>query len=116
MHHDLSDQSHAVHVLSSECNDMFTSQPNTLHDISHAALSSECNVLSSQPKSTYHCDESSDNDSDDSESQSDEEVDFAQGRDEELDFCLLNSSGRKRIVLDSDSENDTDQSEVDDMI
>ena len=65
---------------------MFTSQPNTLHDIndqSHAALSSECNMLSSQPKITDHCDESSDNDSDDSESQSDKEVDIAQGRGEE---------------------------------
>ena len=98
VHHDLSDQSHAAQVRSSECNDMFTSQPNTLHDTSdqsHAVLSSECSMLSSQPKFTNYCDELTDIDSDDSESQSDEEVDFAQGRDKELDFGLLNSSERK---------------------
>ena len=88
VHHDLNDQSHAVQAGSS----------NTLHDTSdqsHAVLSSECSMLSSQPKFTNYCDELSDIDSDDSESQSDEEVDFAEGRDEELDFGLLNSSERK---------------------
>ena len=50
----------------------------------------------------------------DSERQSDEEVDFTQGGDEEPDFGLLNSSGRKNMVMDSDSENDTDQGELDD--
>ena len=118
VHHDLSDQSHPVHVLSSECN-MLRSQPNTVHDIisdeSHAVLSFECNMLSSQPKITGYRNESSNNDSDDSESQSDEKVEFAQGPDEELDFGLLNSSGRKNMVMDSDSENNTDQSEVDDI-
>ena len=86
-----------------------------MHDIisdeSHAVLSSECNMLSSQPKITGYCNESSDNASDDSESQSDEAVEFAQGPDEELDFGLINSSGRKNMVMDSDS--DTDQSEAD---
>ena len=50
----------------------------------------------------------------DSERQIDEEVDFTQGGDEEPDFGLLNSSGRKNMVMDSDSENDTDQGELDD--
>ena len=90
-----------------------------MHDIisdeSHAVLSSKCNMLSSQPKITGYCNEPSDSDSDDSESHSDKEVDFAQGPDEELDFGLLNSSGRKNMVMDSDSENGTDQSEVDDI-
>ena len=98
---------------------MLRSQPNTVHDIisdeSDAVLSSECNMLSSQPKITGCCNESSDSDSDDSESQSDEEVDFVQSPDEELDFGLLNSSGTKNMVMDSDSENGTDQSEVDDI-
>ena len=77
LHHDLSDQSHPVRVLSSESK-MLRSQPNTVHDVisdeSHAVLSFECNMLSSQPKITGYCNESSDSDSDDSESQSDEEV------------------------------------------
>ena len=74
-------------------------------------------MFTSQRKITDYCDESSDNDSDDSESQSDDKVDFALGRrEEEVDFGLLTSSGSKNIVMNSDSENDTDQSEVDDMI